>query len=149
MTGERHDIETRADIERLVDAFYEQAMVDPLIGFLFTDVAHLDLEQHRPVITSFWETLLLDAGTYAGGAFAVHARLNEKVPLQPGHFARWVSLWSRTVNELFEGPTATAAMAHGARIASAFLRRLAEPELGLEDGELLQITRMPRGPSPA
>lgn len=142
MTTELHDIQSRADIERLVDAFYEQAMVDPLIGFLFTDIAHLDLEKHRPIITSFWETLLLGAGTYGGGAFAVHAQLNEKVPLQPGHFARWVSLWSQTVQSLFSGPTATAAVAHGARIASAFLRRLNDPTAGFEDGELLQITHV-------
>lgn len=149
MSDARHDIQSREDIEQLVDAFYSKAMVDPLIGFLFTDVAHLDLEKHRPVITSFWETLLLEAGTYGGGAFAVHARLNEQVPLQAGHFARWVSLWSVTVNELFSGPTATAAIAHGARIASAFLRRLNDPELGLDDGELLQITHVrPESGSP-
>lgn len=143
--SDRHDIQSREDIELLVDAFYTEAMTDPLIGFLFTDVAHLDLAAHKPVITSFWETLLLDAGSYGGGAFAVHARLNEIVPLQAGHFARWVSLWSVAVNALFEGPTATAAVAHGARIASAFLRRLNEPEQDLTDGELLQIIHVDPG----
>jgi hemoglobin len=143
MTKELHDIESRADVELLVDAFYKDAMADPLIGFLFTDVAHLDMEKHRPVITSFWETLLLNAGSYGGGAFAVHARLNEKVPLQPGHFARWVSLWSQTVQSLFQGPVATAAMVHGARIASAFLRRLNDPDAGIEESDLLQITHVP------
>jgi hemoglobin len=66
----RHDIVDRADCERLVRAFYGRALTDPVIGFLFTDVAHLDLEAHVPVITSFWETVLLGAQTYGGGAFA-------------------------------------------------------------------------------
>ena len=48
------DIETRADCERLVRAFYERALVDPVIGWLFTDVAKLDLEEHVPRITDFW-----------------------------------------------------------------------------------------------
>ena len=39
------DIETRADCERLVRAFYGRALEDPIIGFIFTDVAKLDLEE--------------------------------------------------------------------------------------------------------
>ena len=139
---EGHDIATRADIERLVDRFYKVAMVDPLIGHLFTDVAHLDLEKHRPTITRFWETLLLDAGTYGGGAFAVHYALHQKSPLQRGHFDRWVVLWREAVDELFEGQVAEAAKAHGTRIAAAFLRRIEHPEeLDIPyEGPLLQIT---------
>jgi hypothetical protein len=54
------DIETRDDCERLVRAFYGRALADPIIGFIFTDVARLDLEAHVPEITSFWETVLPD-----------------------------------------------------------------------------------------
>ena len=75
------DIETRADVERLVRAFYGRALEDPIIGFIFTDVAKLDLEAHVPRITSFWETILLGERTYGGGAFAPHARLHMQVGL--------------------------------------------------------------------
>jgi hemoglobin len=120
----RSDIETRADCETLVRAFYGKALTDPVIGFIFTDVAHLDLEEHVPVITSFWETILLGAGSYVGGAFAPHAALNAKVPLRSGHFERWVTLWCATVDEVFCGPRAEQAKAHGRRVARAFHRRL-------------------------
>ena len=76
------DIETRADCERLVRAFYGRAFEDPIIGFLFTDVAKLDLEAHVPRITSFWETILLGAQSYGGGAFRPHAALHAKAPLR-------------------------------------------------------------------
>ncbi len=49
-----NDIETRADCERLVRAFYGRALTDPIIGFIFTDVAELDLDAHVPQITAFW-----------------------------------------------------------------------------------------------
>ena len=65
-----HDIETRDDCERLVRTFYGRALTDPVIGYIFTDVAKLDLEAHVPQITSFWETILLGAQSYSGGAFA-------------------------------------------------------------------------------
>jgi truncated hemoglobin YjbI len=74
----RQDIETRADCERLVRAFYGRALEDPVIGWLFTDVARLDLESHVPRITNFWETILLGAQSYGGGAFRPHIELKAK-----------------------------------------------------------------------
>lgn len=118
------DIETREDCERLVREFYGRALTDSIIGFLFTDVARLDLESHVPRITAFWETILLGAGTYGGGAFAPHAALNEKARLRGGHFERWVWLWTTTVDELFAGPRADLAKAHAERVARAFHARL-------------------------
>ncbi|HEU4976610.1 MAG TPA: group III truncated hemoglobin [Baekduia sp.] len=123
-SGSRHDIEDRDDCERLVRAFYERAMTDPMIGYLFTDIAKLDLEAHIPVITSFWETILLGAQTYSGGAFRTHAELDAKSPLRGAHFDRWVVLWTATVDELFAGPVAEQAKAHARRVARAFHRRL-------------------------
>ncbi len=74
-----HDIASRADCERLVRAFYGRALEDPIIGFIFVDVAKLDLEAHVPRIASFWETILLGARSYSGGAFRPHAQLHAKV----------------------------------------------------------------------
>lgn len=118
------DIETRDDCEQLVRAFYSRALSDPIIGYLFTDVAKLDLEAHVPRITSFWETILLGAQTYGGGAFRPHLELHVKAPLQRGHFERWLHLWGLTVDELFSGPRAELAKAHAQRVARAFAARL-------------------------
>jgi hemoglobin len=122
--ADRHDIETRADCERLVRAFYGRALADPIIGWLFTDVARIDLEAHVPVITDFWETVLLGADAYGGGVFRVHAALHTKAGLRPAHFDRWLRLWTATVDELFAGPVAERAKAHAVRTAQAFVRRL-------------------------
>jgi hemoglobin len=119
-----HDIETRDDCEQLVRSFYGRALTDPVIGWLFTDVAHLDLEAHVPRIASFWETILLGARSYGGGAFAPHAALNARARLRAGHFERWLWLWQQTVDELFAGERAELAKAHAARVASAFHERL-------------------------
>jgi hemoglobin len=123
-TGDLRDIEDRADCERLVRAFYSKAMEDELIGWIFTDVAHLDIEEHVPVITSFWETVLLGDRSYYGSAFGVHAKLHEKAGLKKAHFERWLILWCRTVDELFDGERAAMAKVHGLRVANAFHGRL-------------------------
>ena len=118
------DIESRDDIEQLVRAFYGKALTDPIIGFIFTDVAKLDLEAHVPTITSFWETVLLDAKSYSGGAFRPHAELHMKVGLREGHFERWLQLWFGTVDELFAGEKANQAKIHALRVGTAFHGRL-------------------------
>jgi hemoglobin len=139
MSEARHDIETRADCELLVRTFYERALTDPVIGWLFTDIAHLDLEAHLPRIASFWETILLGAHSYSGGAFAPHAALNARVPLRGGHFERWLWLWRETVDAQFAGPRAAQAKAHAGRVAAAFQARLAHPDDAgaLADAEIL------------
>ena len=119
------DIRDRADCERLVRAFYSRTLADPVIGFIFTDVAKLDLEAHVPRISSFWETVLLGARSYGGGAFRPHAELHAKVRLRRGHFERWLVLWRTTVDELFDGELAELAKSHAERVATAFLARLA------------------------
>lgn len=130
MSEPLHDINDRADCERLVRAFYGRALTDPIIGFIFTDVARLDLEAHVPRIASFWETVLLETRTYSGGAFRPHAELNDQVQLRAGHFQRWLALWVQTVDELFEGERAELAKAHAQRVANAFYARLRELERG-------------------
>jgi hemoglobin len=100
-------------------------MVDERIGWIFTDVARLDLEEHIPVIASFWATNLLGAMSYKGGAFGVHAELHRKAGgLRQEHFERWLVLWCQTVDELFDGPVAAAAKVHALRVANAFYGRL-------------------------
>jgi hemoglobin len=134
------DIEDRADCERLVRAFYGRALEDPLIGWLFTDIARLDLEAHVPRITSFWETVLLGARSYAGGAFRPHAALHMRAELRAAHFQRWLVLWTETVDELFAGERAELAKAHAQRVAHAFHGRLATLPAAARSGSGLQVT---------
>ena len=141
------DIEDRADCERLVRAFYSRALTDPIIGWIFVDVAKLDVEAHVPQIASFWETVLLGARTYSGGAFRPHAALHRKVRLRAGHFERWLWLWRTTVDELFRGPRAELAKAHAQRVARAFHARLE----GIADGPAqveAPLTVTQHGPRP-
>jgi hemoglobin len=145
-TDDRHDIATRADCERLVRAFYGKALADPVIGWIFTDVARLDLEAHVPQIASFWETVLLGTKSYAGTPFEPHARLHAKVALRGGHFGRWLALWNETVDELFSGERAELAKAHALRVAQAFHARLqaypaAAPSAAPPAGGGLAVTR--------
>ena len=117
----KKDIETRADIDRLMDEFYEVVMTDELIGHHFVD---LDLETHLPIIASFWEKVLFGSPVYFGNPLAVHQTLHERSPLIPEHFDRWVAVFSTKVDELFEGEIAEAAKAKARMVALNMGHRL-------------------------
>jgi len=111
------DINSRKDIELLINTFYEKVKKDDRIGFIFNDVARVDWDLHLPVMYDFWETLLLDAASYSKNAMEVHYSLNRKVPLEETHFQRWLELFFGTVDELFSGKTATMAKTKAKSIA--------------------------------
>ena len=120
------DIGSREDVERLIGGFYERMLDDPVIGYIFTYYAKIDLEKHLPVICDFWEAVLFQKPVYEGGANAmnVHLDLNKKIPLKNQHFARWLYLFHRTVDEMFEGPNALRAKERSVSIAELMKKRI-------------------------
>jgi hemoglobin len=102
----RRDIESREDIVHLISSFYGKATQDDLIGYFFTEVAAIKLEEHLPTMYNFWENILFQTGNYHGGMMYKHILLNEKEPMRPEHFERWFALFVETVDGNFEGPKA-------------------------------------------
>ena len=62
--GTKHDIETRADIEKLIIYFYKKVVVNPVISFIFTDVVKMEWPMHIQIIIDFLETILPDNPVY-------------------------------------------------------------------------------------
>ena len=104
-----------------MQAFYSVAIVDPMIGHHFDT---LDLISHLPVIVDFWEKTLLGNPVYFGNPMLVHRQLHAVHPLLPGHFDRWLQIFSQTVDELFAGETAELAKARARAIAASLDQRL-------------------------
>ena len=102
----RPDIKGRADIEVLVNTFYEKIRRDDLLGFIFNDVAGTDWSTHLPKMYAFWETMLFRAGTYTGNPLAAHARLVPLTTMGRPQFDRWLAIFTATVDELFAGEKA-------------------------------------------
>ena len=102
----KQKIENRADIELLVNSFYEKVKKDPLIGYIFTDVMKVNWKRHLPMIYDFWENTLFYTGGYNGNPLEIHRRLNRVIPLTAELFTRWTDLFCATVDELYEGEKA-------------------------------------------
>jgi hemoglobin len=89
-----------------MNEFYSKMLNDDEIGYIFTDVAHLDLEKHLPSLTNFWENMLLSPNGYKKNVMDIHFQLNNKEKLLPIHFNRWLELLAETVNEHYKGEKA-------------------------------------------
>lgn len=102
----RRELAGRAEIEELVDAFYEKVREDALLGFIFTDVAKTNWETHLPKMYGFWETVLFGTGGFAGNPLAAHAKLVPKTAMGREQFDRWLAVFEETVDGLFVGDKA-------------------------------------------
>ncbi len=125
------DIENRDDIDRLMQVFYERVLVDDVVGYIFTDVVKLDLEHHLPIIGDFWESSLFGTPAYAKhgrNPMLVHKELHAKSALTQEHFARWLEIFTATVDDLFVGEQTN----HLKMRAKAIAIRMLE-FLGVED----------------
>lgn len=113
----RADLETSADVRRLVDAFYTRVREDPMLGPIFNDVAHVDWASHLLTMYAFWESVLFAKAGFKGNPMAVHRALAMRTPLRREAFERWLHLFGASLDEHFEGPMTEAARARAARIA--------------------------------
>jgi len=102
----KKDITTREDIVLLLGSFYDKVKKDPVIGHIFIKVIRANWQKHLLLMTDFWDNILFYSGSYAGNPIEVHRRLNKLFTLNQEHFKRWVSLFTATVDELFQGEKA-------------------------------------------
>jgi hemoglobin len=114
----KRDIENRADLIKLLEAFYTKAFKDELIGRFFTEVVPLDLKTHIPIIADFWESVILGAHAYRKNVMEVHQHIHSLSAIKKEHLNRWVFLFNQNIDEYFEGPKAILMKQRAASIAT-------------------------------
>lgn len=100
------DIGNQDDLYRLVDAFYQKLLADPAISYIFTDVVKIHLEEHLPILVTFWSQALLGTGGYSRNLTQIHLDISAKEYLTPELFNIWLGHFDKTVDELFRGTNA-------------------------------------------
>lgn len=113
----KKDIQNRQDIESFITAFYEKVLQDETIGIIFTKIVPMNWKHHIPLITDFWESILLDNPVYKNNAMEAHYALNKIFPLQKKHFTAWLNIFYRTIDEMYEGDKVILAKKRAASIA--------------------------------
>jgi hemoglobin len=113
----KQELKTRAEIETMVDKFYEKVKQDLLLAPVF---AHLDWQKHLPIMYNFWSSMLLGDQSYQGNPFQKHIGL----PIESRHFDQWLKLFIATVDENFVGDKAQEVKQRAQSIAGIFQHKL-------------------------
>lgn len=104
------DIGTYEDCLLLIRKFYDKLLDDDRISHFFI---HLDLDEHIPKVADFWAFILIDKPGYSNNMMTAHSKL----PLAEEDFERWLELFHKTINELFNGEKANLAIERSRLIA--------------------------------
>ena len=101
-----NDIQTQEDLFLLVDEFYKKLLSDDSISYIFTDVVKIKLEEHLPILVTFWSQGILGTGGYTKNLTQIHLDVNEKEYLSPELFKIWLNHFYNSVDENFKGEKA-------------------------------------------
>ncbi len=128
MDGKRikKDIETRDDIEHLVNAFYDKIKQNSKLAYIFDDIAKVDWATHLPKMYSFWGSILLGEKSFVGNPMKKHVELGKITPMTETEFSEWKKVFAETVFELFEGSKADEAVLRAQNIARLMLYNIAK-----------------------
>ncbi len=98
-----NDIQTQDDLYLLVDEFYKKLLADERISYIFTDVVKIKIEEHLPILVTFWSQGILGTGGYTKNLTQIHLDINEKEYLSPELFKIWLTHFNHSVDENFKG----------------------------------------------
>lgn len=97
------DILNTDDIYILVTDFYSKLLLDKSISYIFTDVVKIKLEEHLPILVTFWSQAIFNTGGYFNNLTQIHLDISEKEYLTPELFDIWLYHFNTAVDENFTG----------------------------------------------
>lgn len=100
------DIQTQNDLYLIVDEFYKKLLSDERISYIFTDVVKIKIEEHLPILVTFWSQGILGTGGYTKNLTQIHLDINEKEYLSPELFTIWLTHFNNSVDQNFKGQKA-------------------------------------------
>ena len=129
-------IPSHDQLAALVDVFYDRIQVHPDLGPVFNAAVH-DWPEHKHLLTSFWSSVVLRAGTYRGNPMSAH----RPHAITTRHFVQWLALWRETADEVLTPKQAELVHEYANRIARSLRYGLGLPEPAQEP--------IPLGPRPS
>lgn len=121
-----NDIQNQDDLYQLVDEFYKRLLNDNAISYIFTDVVRIKIEEHLPILVTFWSQAILGTGGYTNNLTQIHLEVNRKEHLTPELFKIWLNHFESSVDELFCGSNAEKIKTNALNIATVLQIKIAQ-----------------------
>jgi hemoglobin len=120
------DIENQEDLFLLVENFYQKLLSDESIAYIFTDVVKIHLEEHLPILVTFWSQAILGTGGYSKNLTQIHLDINDKEYLSPELFKIWLRHFFSAVDENFKGENSEKIKTQALNIATVMQIKIAQ-----------------------
>ena len=121
-----NDIQNQSDLYLLVDEFYKKLLSDDAISYVFNDVVKIKIEEHLPILVTFWSQVILGTGGYANNLTQIHLDIDAKSHLSPSLFMIWLGHFNSTVNENFKGENAEKIKTQALNLATVLQIKIAQ-----------------------
>ena len=121
-----NDIQNQDDLYLLVAEFYKKLLTDDSISYIFTEVVKIHLEEHLPILVTFWSQAILGTGGYTNNLTQIHLDINVKEYLSPELFKVWLNHFNNTVDEYFNGQKANQIKIQALNIATVMQIKIAQ-----------------------
>jgi hemoglobin len=128
----KKDIESKEDIQKLIDLFYQKVRSDKELSIFFEVMEPENWKRHITLMCGFWENILFYAGTYSGNPMYLHKHIHHLRILERVHFHKWVQLYAETCHELYSGKNTEMAIHKAEKIASIMENTIHEEKKNLE-----------------
>lgn len=120
------DIQNQNDLYSLVNVFYKKLLADESISYIFTDVVKIHLEEHLPILVTFWSQAILGTGGYTKNLTQIHLDVNAKEHLTPELFKIWLHHFYTSVDEHFKGGNSEKIKTQALSIATVMQIKIAQ-----------------------
>ena len=100
------DIENQQDLYFMVAEFYKKLLADTKIAYIFTDLVKIKIEEHLPILVTFWSQMIFGTGGYTNNLTDIHLKVDQMEHLTPELFEIWISHFNETLDENFNGKNA-------------------------------------------
>ncbi|MCA6423690.1 MAG: group III truncated hemoglobin [Flavobacterium sp.] len=121
-----NDIQNQSDLYLLVDKFYKKLLSDNAINYIFTDVVKTKIEEHLPILVTFWSQAILGTGGYANNLTQIHLDINAKEYLSPELFKIWLNHFNSAVDENYQGEKSEQIKTQALNIATVMQIKIAQ-----------------------
>jgi hemoglobin len=121
-----NDIQNQSDLYLLVDEFYKKLLSDSSMSYIFTDVVKIKIEEHLPILVTFWSQVILGTGGYTNNLTQIHLDVNAKEYLSPELFKIWLHHFNTAVDENFRGEKAEQIKTQALNIATIMQIKIAQ-----------------------
>ncbi len=117
---------TKKNIRVMADRFYSSVLKDDLIADFFIErlgdeMISDEWQDHLNLLTDFWASVTIGDSKYNGTPLTPHI---DMPGLSKESFQRWLELFSKTIDRLYEKEAADIFKSKGEMIANNFMKQL-------------------------